>query len=558
MKKLICLFISFSFIFVFSLSAFASSTNEPYYNDYGYLTYQTNDFISSNNYSEILGFNPSLLHSDSTSIPAGFIQVAYLIYSGPVYNQISAIYGNPDWDYSLSLYSNSLSFFPAVSGNKLYMVTNRVNSSGDLSFLSNSSQHSFGGSYSRISCLVPVSLNGSVILPEAQVNFTMNTAIIGFNLSVNSQINSGDAFSVDYYIFPSTTPISSGSTSTIVPFTPASELTDTQQENFLLRGFKILTYGFDDLITDIASPKVSLSVSSSVRSSSLFDPSSYGVSFEKIGSGRLYPSSGGGGITPTASLSLKDMISSHTGVYASSTLKLVGVVNTTSTSFVSTFDFAPASIVGSSPVAPSTISGAAPYPDFSNSESEFSELANYLKNLFSINNDNQKRNDSNFIAMLGAMPWADYIGTGFGSQLPQLSMYLDSLFQDLFSNLVNDFSSPSQEDIDTLYAQIQAEKNDLKSKLAFVTDVKTEVYFIISTITADNNSVPPNFEVTLPSVLFGGGSSVKVNILSYELATPYIVGIIKDIITVFLSLSLVVYIWKTLPSTIGNMPRGDD
>lgn len=553
--KFIKLFI-FSLIFIL-VHAFFSPLSASAYGEYedGYYTWTKEGFPSTPYFEP---FSSPIVNNDFF-VPDGYRLVAYVLdagYTSPSYPFTAIYIYSADSEPFYFNYENNLFHFG--NNNSLFCIENNIDSSGNRTFRRNSSPTGYFGSIRLVKAMFFVDLidsNNNIIRPESSISFTLNTAIYGNRLLFNSQLNSGDdsVTGVDYYFFPASVAITGGGTTNIVLSTPSTELTVEQKESFLSRGFNFVTYGLDDLINDISSPNASLSLSSSSRAVSSFNPSSFGVSYEKIGRSPLF-SYDSTFITTSGNIDLRDIISSHTGVYSYDALKLVAVVNYAGRYFIATFDFNPSLIVGGSPVAPSSIQGSVNFPTFSDSNSEFKELADYLKDLFNTNQENLTRNNNNLLAMLGAMPWSEYVGTGFGSQLPQLSMYLDSLFTDLFDNL----TTPSQEDIDSLYADIQAEKADLKSKLAFVSDVKTEIYFIIATITADNNSVPPNFQVTLPSVLFGGHSSVTVNILSYELATPYIVGIIKDIITVFLSLSLVVYVWKTLPSTIGNMPRGDD
>lgn len=558
MKRLFCLFMAFSIMLILSLSAFASSrAASGFYYD-GYYTLEDSRFVDTSYYQPF----SSPIVNDSVSIPDGYTLVAYYLDEGsgsPSFPyEAHYVYGlASNAPFKLSAGSSSI-YFSNRNGvsDSFFQIRNYIADDGTRTYFTSGNLGSMANSrIIRFTCFYDtIDSNGNINRPENQVNFTMNTAIIGYNLSVISQINSGDATSVTYYIFPASTAISGGSSSSVVSSTPVSELTEAQQQSFISRGFYAVGRLIDkmnDLITDISSPKVSLSTSSSTRSSGLFNPDSYGVSYEVLGSGRLFPSSGGGGISPTATLSLKDMISSHTGVYASSTLKLVAVVNTANTSFVATFDFAPASIVGGSPVPPTTLQGQVPYPDFDKPNSDFKDLADYLKQLLQAQTDNSARTNSNLIANLMSMPWADYVGTGFGSQLPNLSMYLDSLFDSLFDK----YSAPSEEQINLLVNEVNEERAYLREKLAFVADVKSEVFFIQSTFISAGDSPRP-FKVTLPDFMMGYTTSEHQEALvRYDLIDNNTRQVMHDVIIVFCTLAVVMHIWHTLPSTVGNMPR---
>lgn len=549
----------FSFLACFySLSASADVTVPS-----DSLTFVGNDYNGSEDYFDSFT-------SVGGSVPSGYILAAVLVEPHDFSNgHTRARY------FYLPSGTDSFTFYVSANGranvskvpnsDNFYEVVNRfdpdfqqfhVSSSGG----SVSSFQSPDANWIFYSFLDVIDQNGNETPVPSHIPFDLNVLLIDHNLYFNASTDNDVATLLDgvsFYVFPSSFPLTS------TPTTVNSDISILEVSPYDAwyrdRKFSPIIAELSKVINENITHIPMILNASYTRSSALtfFNPDSYGLPYEYLGKWLLF-TTGSELASDSRSYKYIDLKSvSRTGVWAQSSLCLVATWRHDGIYSVARWDFNIDSILNDTAVVPSGVHPFTPAPS-TGTVSDFQGLADYLKNLADNNNSNLNTFVNNLIGGVGALPWANYIGTGFGSQLPQLSMYLDSLFQDLFSNLVNDFSSPSQEDIDALYAEIQAEKNDLKSKLAFVTDVKTEVYFIISTITADNNSVPPNFEVTLPSVLFGGGSSIKVNILSYELATPYIVGIIKDIITVFLSLSLVVYIWKTLPSTIGNMPRGDD
>lgn len=558
MKRFFSFSLAFILILVFSFSAFASVNRSA---DSWTLSfsgsssiYTGNLWSTQNDYSSDV---PVFSGTGFTEPPDGYILIGYAsrgedsrsrslkyyIYA-PVGTEKLCTYFPEQTDY---IYIDSS--FSSSNLLIIYNITTSSGTTGNSVYSGYKSSFSWNNYFKLVSFVPFADQQGNVITPpdylSCELNVLTTTHFLYFNTAVSSDY-SGD---VKYYVFPSSVNLSTNSTLVYSGITSYfTEPDNAGSQSLISRGFKwyvdqqLQVLNFYGIVDTSNSTEYSLNYSSSFYSSN-FIPSQISPVYSFLGSA-----------SPDKSLLLDLKSVSRTGVFAQDSLCLVAVVQNNTSFSYSRYDFNVSSILSSSGtivnnthISPTT---PAPTPQVS----DFQGLADYLKDLANLNDQNSTIRDQNFIAMLGAMPWSQYVGTGFSSQLPQLSMYLDSLFTDLFDNL----TTPSQEDIESLYADIQAEKACIKAKLAFVSDVKTEMYFIISTITADNNSVPPNFQVTLPSVLFGGQSSVTVNILSYELATPYIVGIIKDIITVFLSLSLVVYVWKTLPSTIGNMPRGDD
>ena len=553
-------------LFAFSLHLSASAS--PFYNDDGYLTIEGTNYNSSWDKTLIYPSNTPTV-DNTVTIPDGYVLYATAVYTGSsstcrkfwIYYPLSAI---NDSHFAQLHNASSSGWNPNLRGYTdidFYVIRNSISSSGNYSFMEFTSsnpayQHSLQSGYFKFTIYYPVfDDDNNILRPVSDVQFVLNTAFIGDNLSFNCSINSGDASSVSYYFFPASAPISGGSSSSVVSPTPVNQITEEQRLSFFDRGFQVvgqLIQRYGEVIESIGVPKVSLNVSTSVRSSSVFNPDSYNVSYEFLGTGRLF-TVGTSSITPSGSISIKDILSRNSGVYAYTQLKLVTVCTYNERSFIATFDFNPSAINDGAPVAPNSLIPSASYPTFGNTQSDFKELADYLKDLYETQNMNDKRNNSNLLAMLNAMPWANFVNTGFVNALPNLSFTLDHLFDSLFDK----FTAPTQNQIDEMYAEVQAERIELRDKLAFVDDVKTEYYFVISTITADNNSVPPDFEFSLPS-LWSGGQSIRCKLISYEIASPEIMSNIKQVITVFLSLSLLLHIWRTLPSTVGNMPKGGD
>ena len=546
---------------LFCISLHFSASADTYYNNDGYLVAEGSSYNIAWDYT--LSYpNDIPVVDSSVVIPSGYVLfgTAVYTYSSNTVRKIWIYY--PADSTAPRLYNTSTSGYNyqlncVGLGYQFFTISNNVNSSGVYSFGSTSDTTTLqSGSY-KFTFFYPIQdENGNIIRPENQVNFVLNTAFVGDTFKFNCVINSGDAESVQYYMFPSSAPISGGSTSSIVPLTPQNELTVQEKENFLLRGFKTITYGLDDLIIDLNSPKASLSVTSSSRASNIFNPDSYNLSYEFLGSGRLFPS-GDSSITPSGSISIKDILGNHTGVYSYQNLKLVAVCTYENRSFIATFDFNPSALNGGSPVAPSTLEPSVSYPTFSNAQSDFKELADYLKNLYETQNINDKRNMNNLLAMLNNFPWSAKLApafkAGFESSLPELSDELDTIFGGLFE----DYTKPSEGDIQDLVDDITEERENISEKFIWVDDVKIEIYYISDSILNAGNT-PPDFYVMIPANTFWRiDTPFVLTLLDCSRIPLNVVTQIKNLITVFLTLSLVLYIWRTLPSTIGNIPKGD-
>lgn len=525
-----------------------------YYNNDGFLTVECDNYDFQYDFSLVYDVSsPST--TSSVDIPSGYSLVGFNVFrDSNTQNTLFYIYFPADTPYTLVDNGSSVTL-RGTSNFDIYIVTNRLTSSGSQSFLAFQHSNNYNwGSSSRYVAFTPVlDSNGNILRPESTISFDLNVAISDNFLYFNSAVNSGDGGLVTYYIFPSSANIPTGSISPVASGSVA-ELDSNALQRLSSKGFNLLINQWANLagydITNPFPPRIVSLSASSYRFSGGFNPSSFNLPYEKIGTSPLYPSTG---ITSTNHLNMVDIANLSGGVYAYSSLKLVAVVTLENRDFVASYDFTPSQILNGAPVPPTDLQGSAPFPSPQLTDPDLQDLAEYLKNLGSTFNDNQIRNDQNLIAMLGAMPWSNFIGTGFVNALPNLSFTLDSLFDSLFDK----FTAPTEAQIDEMYAEVQAERSDLRSKLAFVDDVKTEYYFAISTITADNNSVPPDFEFSLPSI-WSGGQTIRVKLISYEIATPEIMSNIKQVVTVFLSLALLLHIWRTLPSTVGNMPRGDD
>lgn len=487
------------------------------------------------------------------SVPSGYSYIGALIRplgssGGNTYVQY--LYSTYDTTLSYSLNSNGSVFLS--SSRPWYYIVNSVNSSGDNQYLtSGTGSLSSGNSsnwifYSYVPVYTP---SGDLLSPPTFINLELNvlnfTHLLYFNCSSDTSGN------VHYYIFPSTLPLVGSSTVASSGTTLSMSEDTSSQQSLISRGFNWFVnkakgaynpiadaYGLPPAnVTDNSS--YVLNVSSPSAASSTFQPTSYNLPYADLGSAS---------IGSNCLLDLKSV--GRTGVYSQDSLCLLAVYQSDTSFSYARFDFSMSAIL-SDTVVPSVHTHStypAPTPDNVN---DLQDLADYLKELANGQNINDNIRDQNLIANLMAMPWANYVGTGFGSQLPNLSMYLDSLFNSLFDK----YTAPSEEQINLLVNEVNEERAYLREKLAFVADVKSEVFFIQSTfISAGDNPRP--FRVTLPDFMMGYTTDThKEALVRYDLIDNTTRQAMHDVIIVFCTLAVVMHIWHTLPSTVGNMPR---
>lgn len=176
---------------------------------------------------------------------------------------------------------------------------------------------------------------------------------------------------------------------------------------------------------------------------------------------------------------------------------------------------------------------------------DFQSLADYLKEVSKNYNTNNIVNYNNFLNNLTAFPWANVVGTGVANGmldfLPSLSGELDTIFSGLF----DDYYVPDLSDIE---AQVDADEQAFSDKFQWVKDIKDEISFIITTPLQDNYG---EFTFTTDLDKWGVG---EITIFDSEWISSDVRGTMKIVITTFCTIALLFYIFKTLPSTLGNMP----
>lgn len=541
----------------FSLHLSASASISP---PVGTLSFTGSTYDSSLDYC-------NSFDSVGGSVPSDYSLVALVVEPNDFANGSTraTYFYAPSSFTSITMYVNSqgcLVVSSAPNSSSFYYIMNRFDNQNNQTVVSGYTG-STGGRTTRNSNFIGFSYlpcyngNGDIVLPPSLVRYELNTLVSTHFLYFNSKLLVGAADSCDYYIFPSSVDISGTSSSIISTPIEVTQLSSTQQQNIFEKGFnwwlRSVSLGHFGNKSDVVTVN-SLSSSSSVNISS-FNPDVYGLPYSFLGSSD-FSAVDGGSESSTCFIDFKQI--QRSGVYSYDNLCLVSVCRHEGLTYVARYDFSFSSFLADNVIPPNIIHSHFTAP--SGTVSDLQDLADYLKNLADNNTENNRIGDENFIAMLGALPWSNFVSGGVSAGLdgwtPQLASELDNIFGSLFSDWIN----PSQEDIDDLINDLQNEKNELRSKLSFVSDVKTEVLFVHTAVLESGNT-PPKFRVPL-SVFWSGGSSSQADsivIVDFESIPAIVITSIKNLITVFLSLSVILYIWRTLPSTIGNMPndRGD-
>lgn len=395
--------------------------------------------------------------------------------------------------------------------------------------------------------------NGVETPVPSHIPFDLNTLVIDHNLYFNASTDNDVATLLDgvnFYVFPASFPVTS------TPVTVNSNVSVLEVSPnwawYRDRHFSPIISGFERLINENVTHIPMILNASYTRSSVLtsFDADSYNLPYEYLGKWLLF-TTGSELASDARSYKYIDLKSvSRSGVWAQSSLCIVATWKHDNIYSIARWDFNIDQILNDTAVVPSGITHFTPAPA-TGTVSDFQGLADYIKNLGDTNITNMDTFVNNLVGGVGALPWAEMVGTGFGAKLPELSMYLDSLFDGLFAK----YTAPSEEQINALVNEVNEERAYLREKLAFVADVKSEVFFIQSTFISAGDSPRP-FRVTLPSFMMGYSTdSHQEALVRYDLIDNNTRQAMHDVIIVFCTLAVVMHIWHTLPATVGNMPR---
>ncbi|MBO7733190.1 MAG: hypothetical protein J6S67_11570, partial [Methanobrevibacter sp.] len=500
-------------------------------------------FIGDDYYNHVDFSSDSPVISSPASVPSGYTLVGYASkgeISGST-NRSRAFYiFAPSGTSSLQLYyrSNQDDFLitnSTLSGSSLYFVVNlftETNNGVTTSVLGSSAgtgshtSYSFNQDWQITSFVSIVDQNGNVT-PIFQSEIGLSVISNNFHMDINVKPLVHNSIPYDVYLFPASLPVSEGTVSNIVSSpTYVSELSASQQLQIQNSPFAdwLDTWQQEYNNTFGNIPVIARQIKfyaecQDTNFSTTFDPASYNLPFVKIMSGSIEQNL----------LIRNDVFSSQGGVYSLDPLCVVAVAHGSYGDSISRYDFSPSIFkYSTAPVPTSTHNTVTPQQQ---PVTDLQDLADYLKYLSTVNDGNDTIRDRNFIAMLGALPWSNFVGAGVGTGLtgwlPQLGLELDNIFGSLFDR----WSNPSEEDLQELIDDLEDERAELRAKLAFVDDVKTEVLFVHSSI-LESGSTPPTFEVPLSVFWSGGSTSDKVIIINFESIPANVISAIKDVITV--------------------------
>ena len=396
--------------------------------------------------------------------------------------------------------------------------------------------------------------NGVVVRPFEPL-VSMNVCGISKGVNIHIEQTTGwipDMVSWDLYLFPSQLSVDGGTVNRVISSsTYVSELTASQVTGLQNSGFGSLLDELQENYNNYYSggswynrglPQIHFFAECQDTSISYrFDPDFYNLPYVKLSHG----SANGVCLIP------REDFFGGSRVYAYDHLCLILVGHGENKDSLIRYDFIPALLNDSSIAVPSQIEDKDTY--ISGTVNDFQELADYLKYLVSTNDGNRTIDNNNFLAALNTMPWSNIVTggvyRGLIDFLPSLSDSIDYTFGHLFS----DYFIPSAEQMDELEDELEYEREEFNEKFAFIDDVKDEVSFIIHTIITAGDQTR-YFEFNLTN--YHGVGVVRM-CLSDKIPSN-VLTIVKNFITCFLTIAVIMHIFKTLPSTIGKMPSGGD
>lgn len=520
-----------------------------YFNDEGYLTVECSSYDSSKDFTLIYDSSQPIFDSN-TVIPSGYSLVGRNVFiDSSTQNTIMYVYYPSDTPYTLFDNSTSVTLQRAP-GLDIYIVTNRLTSSGTRTFRAFQHSTSYNwGSTSRYVAFTPVlDSNGDIISPNFDTDL-IDFSIVGVADGVEANISprSGSLGTpYDVYLFPSSFPLNGGAiyehltSSTYITELSASEQLELEDSGFGDLLDRLQNYYNDEIAVEGSTwfkgiPQIHFFAECQDHYiNTRFNPDSYNLPYALISS-----------FSRNSKVWLKrsDFIGGSR-VYSYDHLCLIVVAHGDNNDTITRYDFTPALLSDSGVNPPSQISdlqGNYTQPTVS----DLQELADYMRYCFAINDNHRDIENANMIANLMAIPWSNFIAGGlFNGQLkflPHLSAEFDSLFNGLF----DDYFVP---DLDDIEEQVNADEAEFSAKFVWVTQIKQEVNFIVSTPLQSSGS----YEYKIPIRKWG----IQEDIVVFD--TDWVPSTAKDFIKivfdVFGTIALVFYIFKTLPSTLGNMP----
>lgn len=540
-------------IIVCSIAAFFFSdpsviaSADSFFDGNGFYTISNSGYVSSPYYD----YNISPVLGSNVSIPSNYVLIAYGFDS-------SSTRGNVTWYYADP---SVIPFYFYQSGSNIYLgenshringfyITNTCDSSGNYSYYNSNSFGYFvtGGSISITSFYPVYNRSGELIEPNFDTDL-IDFSIVGVADGVEANISprSGSLGTpYDVYLFPSSFPLDGGAihehltSSTYITELSASEQLELEDSGFGDLLDRLQNYYNDEMSVEGSTwfkgiPQIHFfAVCKDHYINTRFNPDSYNLPYALISS-----------FSRNSKVWLKrsDFIGGSR-VYSYDHLCLIVVAHGDNNDTITRYDFTPALLSDSGVNPPSQISdlqGNYTQPTVS----DFQELSDYIRYCFTINDNHRDIENANMIAYLQAIDWSGYmangVAAGMANFLPKLSAEFDTVFNGLFDK----YFVP---DLTAIEMQIDADELAFAQKFAWVHQVKSEVNFIITTPLTSSGDV----QYTIDS-MEDLGVEESIVIFDTNWFDDY-KSIIRTVFDVFGTIALVMYIFKTLPSTLGNMP----
>lgn len=492
------------------------------------------------------GYRLAAVTIEPHSFSNGSTRVCY--FYAPISFESITMYINSSGHCVISNSPNSTSF---------YYVMNRFDSQFNQYLVTGYSGSTAGRTtinknFIAFSYLPCYDANGVVVRPFEPL---VDMSVVGVSSGLGVHISQNpSSFGTDYdlYLFPSLLSVDGGTVNRVISSpTYVSELTASQVAGLQNSGFGSLLDELQENYNNYYSggswynrglPQIHFFAECQDTSISYrFDPDFYNLPYAKLGSSNR----------PSTVFLKREDFYGGSRVYAYDHLCLILVGHGETKDSLIRYDFTPALLNDSSIVVPSQIEDKDTY--ISGTVSDFQELADYLKYLVQTNDGNRTIDNNNFLAALNTMSWSNIVAggvyRGLTDFLPSLSYSIDYTFGNLFS----DYFIPSAEQMDELEDELDDEREEFNEKFAFIDDVKDEVSFIIQTIITAGDQTR-YFEFNLSN--YHGVGVVRM-CLSDKIPSN-VLTIVKNFITCFLTIAVIMHIFKTLPSTIGKMPSGGD
>lgn len=491
----------------------------------------------------------------------------------------------PDWISSDGLFPTSYSqslkvHMPDGSYATMYQTSCQyVNQSSDSNIMNYVMTSESGGYTSNpqplwyTECYIPVKrANGDSLFEPSQLsmsNFLDDNKQLHFTVSITGVIDSD--VPVDFLMIPSSVDVGSrynitpqydrslyattdgyvyadlGSTNPLADLDPFRPFVRSLLRMDAQQGI----YHDDDILADdVEKPRVAIPIPyfsnfQAVALPASFDINDYTSDYVGIGGDTITPRVHRTSVFTVDVPAMDKADSSRIPLYQQDNIAVIAVARFPTKVEVARFDFSRSQIM-SSKHTPAVTHEPIDNIDSPTGIDTLKDLADYLQYVYNTTNNNTYITYNNAISDLQNIPWDSYVSAGFANSLPSLNAEL----RNLFGNLGNDWFSLDNADFDDLNDRHDQLDELIDYKFGWYTDFQNEVEYIHTTI-IDSGNDPPEFKVN-----FNGKFGLEeVSIIDFS-EVPFVVrDKVRDVISVFATLAVIMYIWKTIPSTIGNEPN---